>query len=624
MTTEQDIDNLLLRWQELHRLGETPSLDELCRACPEHRPALEKRIENLEHIGSASTLQEPGARKQPAAEHWPSVKGYEVLEELGRGGMGVVYRARQLGADRTVALKMLSDAGPLRPRDLARFRTEARLLASLHHPNFVLVYEVGEQEGQPFFSMEYVAGGSLSRRLRAHPLPAAEAARLVETLARAIHAAHQRNILHRDLKPSNVLLALDGTPKIADFGLAKELEKDVGQTPSGTILGTPSYMAPEQAGARKDVGPTADVYSLGAILYELLTGRPPFRGETPLDTLVEVMSREPRRPSAVRPGVPRELEAVCLKCLEKQPGRRYATAAALADDLARWGGGEAPLASAAVTERLTAPPRRSWGKYLVLLLLVALFGGFAARLSFPDPPRSGPPDALLRGRPVTLVPATGPPASYRLLEGEGNASASKTRREPFTVGTFGLALVELRPQLPIRRYRLELEVLQEDQATVGQVGFYFACRPIETRQGRDWYFYRVVFAERLPGGERMPPRLELCRFARKGARGPMHASLWLRPSEAMPAPVEQVGAKPAWRKLAVDVAPEGITLWEGQKKLAVFSLKDLALQVRLWWRLRGPGGEQPLLPVRGGLGLYVSGSSASFRSVIVTPAGAAR
>ncbi len=275
----------------------------------------------------------------PAA--WPHLSGYEVLGELGRGGMGVVYQARQVLLDRTVALKMIRAGAGADEEDLARFRLEAEAVARLQHPNIIQIFEVGQLDGQPFFSLEFVAGGALEDRLAAGPLADAAAAELVETLARAMHAAHQKGIIHRDLKPANVLMTADGTPKITDFGLAKRLEGGPGQTQSGAIMGTPSYMAPEQArGEIIRIGPPADVYALGAILYEIVSGRPPFKGPTSLDTVLQVINDEPVPLSYLQPRVARDLETICMKCLEKEPARRYASAADLADDLRRFRLGE--------------------------------------------------------------------------------------------------------------------------------------------------------------------------------------------------------------------------------------------------------------------------------------------
>jgi tetratricopeptide (TPR) repeat protein len=250
--------------------------------------------------------------------------------------MGVVYKARHLRLNRLVALKMIRAGSGASPEMVERFRTEAEAIARLRHPNIIQIYEVGETGGQSFLALEFVAGGSLATRLAAAPLPPREAVALTETLARAVHAAHQQGVIHRDLKPANVLLTADGTPKITDFGVAKLVGADqAGQTETGVIIGTPSYMAPEQAsGKSKEVSAAVDIYALGAILYEMLTGRPPFRGATSLDTLDQVRTQEPVPPSRLQPRTPRDLETICLKCLYKDPARRYASAEALADDCA--------------------------------------------------------------------------------------------------------------------------------------------------------------------------------------------------------------------------------------------------------------------------------------------------
>jgi tetratricopeptide (TPR) repeat protein len=269
------------------------------------------------------------------------VPGYEILGELGRGGMGVVYKAMHLPLKRLVALKMILAGAHAGPEHLSRFQTEAEAAARLQHPNIVQIYEVGEHQGRPYFSLEFVQGGSLAGRLRGLPQPGVQAARLVEALARAVQYAHEQDIVHRDLKPANVLLAADGTPKVTDFGLAKLLDRGTGHTDSGAVVGTAGYMAPEQAGGHsRQVGPAADTYALGAILYELLTGRPPFAGENFFETLVQVCETAPVPPRRLQPTVPRDLETVCLKCLAKEPPKRYPSARELADDLRRFVDGE--------------------------------------------------------------------------------------------------------------------------------------------------------------------------------------------------------------------------------------------------------------------------------------------
>jgi serine/threonine protein kinase len=285
---------------------------------------------------------------------------YELLGELGRGGMGVVFRARERQLNRLVALKMILPGTLADASELQRFRVEAEAAARLSHPNIVAVHRVGETEGLHFYSMEYVEGPSLAQRLSNGPLPGRVAARYLSAIARAIDHAHENGILHRDLKPGNILIDGDDQPRVTDFGLAKQFTADRGQTRTGAVLGTPSYMAPEQALGRKDLGPPCDIYGLGALLYELLTGRPPFRAETALDTLYQVIDREPAPPRLLNPKIDRDLETICLKCLSKNPRDRYASAHDLAIDLERYLHGESIHArSFNVVDRLARALQRS-------------------------------------------------------------------------------------------------------------------------------------------------------------------------------------------------------------------------------------------------------------------------
>jgi hypothetical protein len=354
--------------------GESPRLEDYLPRFA----ALEEQLRPIFEVHRAIALMPPEAGAaavtvpavEPAGPPPESalfvVPGYDVLGELGRGAMGVVYKARQHSLGRLVALKMLAPGAAGSAGHAARFRAEALLTARLHHPNIVQIYEIGTHQGQPFFALELVEGGNLASHLRGNPQPVNDAARLMVVLARAVHAAHSRGIIHRDLKPANILLAREGEPgregeapaeppaparggagsagaspsrrppKITDFGLAKDLGSG-GDSQTGDILGTPCYMAPEQARGRvREVGPAADIYALGVILYEMLTGRPPFMAGTWMETLREVQERQPVPPRRLRAATPRDLETICLKCLAKEPPRRYASAAALADDLERF------------------------------------------------------------------------------------------------------------------------------------------------------------------------------------------------------------------------------------------------------------------------------------------------
>jgi tetratricopeptide (TPR) repeat protein len=303
----------------------------------------------LQTAGSAGGV----AKRSSAQVHVP---GYEILSVLGRGGMGVVYKAKHLRLNRLVALKMILSGAHASEADLARFLIEAKAIAQLQHPNIVAIYEIGEHEGRPFFSLEYLDGGSLQGKMNGVPMPPREAAQMVAKVARAVHFAHEHGIIHRDLKPANVLLTQHGEPKLTDFGLAKEIDaQDAGHTGTEAVLGTPSYMAPEQAaGQTKQMGPPGDIYALGAVLYDALTGRPPFRGATLLETLQQVQNAEPLPPSKLVPTLPSDLQTICLKALEKPPAKRYATAAALADDLQRF------LDGVPIHARPTSPWERAY------------------------------------------------------------------------------------------------------------------------------------------------------------------------------------------------------------------------------------------------------------------------
>jgi WD40 repeat protein len=320
--------------------------------------------------GEAPTIAQSSATASVSAPPAGIMPGYALLRELGRGGMGVVYEARQVSLGRVVALKMILAGGHAGQAALARFRTEAEAIARLQHPHIVQIHEIGEHDGLPFFSLEYCSGGSLAQKLSGTPMQPMDAAALIEPLARAMHAAHSKGVIHRDLKPANVLLVPLaagesvgvkglGVPKITDFGLAKKLD-EAGHTGTGDVMGTPSYMAPEQAGGRlAEIGPACDTYALGAMLYECMTGRPPFRAATPLDTVLQVVTDEAVPVRRLNSLVPRDLETICHKCLHKEPAKRYATAAALADDLARFQRGE-PIAARPVghLERLMKWARR--------------------------------------------------------------------------------------------------------------------------------------------------------------------------------------------------------------------------------------------------------------------------
>jgi serine/threonine-protein kinase len=375
MSSEMRIRQLL---EEILDSGRTP--EEVCAQEGDLLPEVRARWERLRRLeGQVDALFPPEHGTHPdntppfRDSELPEVAGYEVQAVLGRGGMGVVFKARHHKLNRLVALKMLAGAHA-GPQELGRFRREAEAVATLRHPNIVQVYDVGAVVDRPYFTMELIEGGSLAQRLASGPMSVRQAAELVATLACAVQFAHKSGIVHRDLKPANILLMADGTPKIADFGLARSMQAGPEFTLSGTRLGTPSYMAPEQAlGRTSAIGPAVDVYALGAILYECLTGQPPFQGESAVETERRVIADEPVPPRRRNPTIPRDLETICLKCLEKNPSRRYASAQDLADDLHRFLDGKPVLARpVGIIERTVKWARRRPATAILLAALVVL------------------------------------------------------------------------------------------------------------------------------------------------------------------------------------------------------------------------------------------------------------
>ena len=387
---------LLDRYLDLRSRGESVALEDLCRDAPELFADLRREIARVELMGS--TRSDDTAVNRSAGSSLllgPVVGGYELLEELGRGGMGVVFKARQVSLKRLVALKLVLAGDFERPEGRESFLAEAAAVARLNHPNVVQIFECGTHDDRLYFSMELCEGGSLAQRLRSGPLSPREAAALLRPLAEGAQAAHDQGIIHRDLKPGNILLASGGReppegersagsprplaefiPKISDFGLAKQTNADL--TGSGTVYGTPQYMAPEQTVDAGAIDHRADVYALGAILYECLAGRPPFQAAPPLEIVDQVRHREPVPVRQLQPGVPRDLETICLKCLSKEPQRRYATARELADDLGRFLQGEPIQARlSGLLERLTRWCQRPERVPLAGRLAIFIFGSLA-------------------------------------------------------------------------------------------------------------------------------------------------------------------------------------------------------------------------------------------------------
>ncbi|MDR3636345.1 MAG: serine/threonine-protein kinase, partial [Isosphaeraceae bacterium] len=589
----------------------------------------------------AGDSQTAGAARPPAVR---SIGAYEVLGEIGHGGMGVVYRAWQVPLNRLVALKMILAGPHAGAKAVARFEIEGKAVARLHHPNVVQIFELGTHDGLPYYSMELLEGGSLHARLSRGPLDVREAAELVRTLAATAAYAHREGVLHRDLKPANILLDEHGTPKITDFGLAKILDAGPGDeahaalTETDAILGTASYMAPEQAEGRPaDISEATDVYALGAILYVCLTGQPPFAGGSRAKTLEFVRSKPPVSPSRQRADVPRGLEDICLKCLEKAPARRYASAQALADDLRRWLDAKRPLGP---PSRFTKLRRRVRLKVLAPACGIVLIAA-AAVFSRDNPDRTiqDIQGELAAGRAVVLIGPTGKPRWSRWRSGASRAQAVRNSDNSYNIHSWTLSLLELLPDPQVERYRIRAQVRHEQSDVAGEVGLYFA-RKSQQQKATDVQAFTQVSFNAIRGADDLRARLgagEDAKFPRATRDNVVELFSHLyadRPSYPYTERriVEAVGPrfKPRevhdlWHDLEVIVTPEIVKVrWNGTP----FSMPvpEIRRNVASDLARRPPQPDNPLsqcevpaFDVRGGLGLYVWRGSASFRAVSVTP-----
>jgi serine/threonine-protein kinase len=578
-----------------------------------------------------------------AADHAP-FGHYERLGKLGEGGMGVVYLARRPPFKRRVALKTIAAGRQASRQNVARFFREVEAVSGLQHPNVVQVYDCGEYDGVPYYTMELMEGGTLESEIKAGPLSPAEAAGIVRTLAAAVQHVHQANIVHRDLKSANVLRAGDGTFKVADFGLARLLDVETAEAPTAfrtepdAVLGTPGFMAPEQAACQPADRP-ADVYALGAILYHALTGRPPFVGPK-AEVLRLVRTTPPRRPSAFRPGIPFALELICLKCLEKKPAARYLSAQALADDLDRWLRGESPRdtpgwftrAGRSVLQHKTAAVASLVFTAVGVPLIPA---GTNAYLNNPARIVGRLKADLARGWPVTLIGETGGPIWSRWMFGRPAGPLEPPDGQTLTIDTWSLSLLELLPDPGTDRYRFRVQVRHEKSELPGAVGLYFARRSYVGERGVIESFTQVAFndvrgdkerLERIPPEHRLRTKLRdnsvqmIHRLAADGLSGDAFmlggvAGPWFKPHGEL---------NGIWHDLEVTVTPELVTAsWDGQpfSTNPVKIQEDLKILPSLIRPANSPVPQEfvPRFSPRGGLGLYLWKGSASFRAASVTP-----
>jgi serine/threonine protein kinase len=623
-----------------------------------HAPTIDEVITVVPGPGEETHTHQPGAEpatvstRAPARVPLPTAPaGYEILGELGLGGMGAVYLAREVVPDRLVAMKFLRRPGSQSAYD--RFLVEVRALAALDHPNIIRVISTDFFRSDPFFTTEYFPNGSLLKRVdETGPLDPIEAARLMALAARAVHAANQRDVIHRDLKPSNILLTADGVPKVADFGLAKRLDQEDDLTTGTGALGSPPYMAPEQTGKRSPHGVDArtDVYGLGATLYHVVTGQRPFAGDTPEEVMSRLVCDPPPPPRSLRPEVPRDLEAIILKCLEKDPSRRYATGEALAEDLERLLSGQVPLAPPLTRLRRLRrwTGRNGWlaAKVAAASIIVGVLAAFALWPPW-QKPNAEKTDAetvaeiqkqLKSGQPVILLGETGRPRYHRWPgdQGEFLTLADGTfafRNSPDT-------LLELLPDPGIDRYRISLEIchVAAGAQRIGQTGtgqgggLYFGddIQVVPNDGGKLHAYFAVQTAEYQPNPAKPVPRylsyddrlLLHNPLVRGGGMIRNVTKIRCDPVPVLPGP---------WRRLAVELTPESIKLDFGpefggmrfvvhdadglreriarlQEDLADQSRAALVRGVRLApWSPRRP------------FGVHVYAATIAVRNVLVTP-----
>lgn len=516
-------------------------------------------------IATTDPINRPASRPNPPA-------GYDLLDRLGSGGMGAVYLARERASERLVAMKFLHHPGD--PEAFDRFFVELRVLAQIEHPNIVRVLASDFLRADPFFTMEYMPGGSLSQALKeSKSLPVLDAVRLVRAVADAITAAHAKGVIHRDLKPSNILLTTEGLPKISDFGLAKRLAHDDQLTRVSGALGTANYMPPEQISRKNgDVGPWSDVYGLGATLYHLLTGRPPFEGDSIEATIFQVLTDSPLRPCTLQSGIPLELEGIVLKCLEKDPKNRYPSMAELAADLDRFQAGQKPIAPALTRWRRMKRwigRRRSTAALVIMLLFVAAFVLGTANWTKSADPLTTIQKELEEGKEVVLVGQTGQPRWYRWGLRDSVLLESETGDHTVALQTPAITFLELVPDPRHDHYRVTASLRHLHANPLGgKVGVYVGHDSVTTPSGMG--YHQVVLAE-------FSEMYSIPELKTPQAKGEHGVSLVLTTLRAPPEEIINFAStsnvahfrfvgqedKQPWRTISFEVSPDGIELFWG-------------------------------------------------------------
>jgi hypothetical protein len=614
--------------------GQKPARDDFYRRFPQWQAELRIQFEVDEKLGDDL----PNVREVQITGPDGAPEIYHVLKEIWRSANGNVEKAINVRLNRIDAVKTLVNGDGA---DVARFRAGAREQARLRHDHILPVYLVGEtDEGSPCFAMEFADGGSLARKIVGKPQPPSDAARLVQTLAEAIAYAHREGVVHRDLKPANVVLTADGAPKITDFGLVRRLDAVDGPSKTGDILGTPEYMAPEQAAGRTEiVGPLCDVYSLGAILYELLTGRPPFLGKTVVEVLNKVVKKAPVRPSRVVRDVPRGLESICLKCLEKNPKRRYRSAQELADDLGRWLDNQRPAAHGLIarTDRIVRRNRHVCMAAAVLLVFAVVTPVLAYALS-PERVRERIERDLVAGKEVVLIDDKGPPKWRSWMTSDATQIDGIAEDGTYWVEVANFSLVELVRDPRVSCFRLSAELRHDKtEPRSGQVGLYFAYSKHSTERGLEHCFMSVA----LNGltDERLFRRNQASNEGNeiKLSVGRLHDPSWgMRrsdPGNNAYVPVNDAD-KGLWRKIEVEVSSGMVrfSVWRDSKLVSEIRTGEANRhKIQISRKFVSVPAKQaltadtavmeiePEFAPRSPLGLYVLQGRASFRNVVITP-----
>jgi hypothetical protein len=645
---EAQLSDLLMQWEERKLHGQGASLEELCAQTPELMDELHRRIRALEALDTVLDLRsgmgdatEDGERAPPRPFPLPEIPGYRVLAALPEGGMGRPLQVLNLALNRVEVLKMIKPRFALRPSAAERFRLEMQAMAKLKHPHIVGIYDAREHDGQAYFTMEFVEGGTLRKHLRRLASNERAAVALLAKVARAVDFVHTRGILHRDLKPENILLSHD-EPLVTDFGLAKLFDQDSAQavpgapanhdlTQDGAIAGTIPYLSPQAAvGETAKLTAATDIWALGVILYELLTGERPFKASDTESLLNAIQHATPLPPRVHKPDLDRQLEAICVQCLEKDPDRRFASAAELAVRLERW---LTPEPRRGRVARLVRRHPISAGAVAVCSVSAFVFVAMviasrhhtedSVALSFEEK-RAALLAEVATGKRTTLVPAVGPPNVYRWASRGVHDSASDSATAPFSVHADGFALLELLPAHALRRYRLRLEIHHDNGARDGEVGIYFGHSETTTPLGLPMHCYcAIAFNDIIAQGNLPQPsnqmRLNPCLLFSKVA-GEEPGVRRRGPPGLSSAPFMPAGrpSTPPWREVELDVSPDEIRVVWDHIALAPLPRAQLTKCVQfLLANTPVPPAQEPQFLPQEALGLYVFGATGWFRSCTI-------